>query len=278
MLDVILALHAAGALDHAIEAQAALRSCLQETGLELALVRGPLGGIWTLTEEIAGLPREFPQQLRASFAIATRSGDLNSAYADASYLVTRDRILVRDWSVRLGGSAPNVAGILRSALSQQAATSVQRSGAQVSRFAFLLIPIALALVRMCASAPHHAYSPPLASDLPRYSVPSRSADLPSFGGTPSSPMDILPLGTASEALCGPRGPRRGQLVCADVEALLAAVLAHDCNEIPGRLAAVRKVLHAEPPGPEARFLNQAVITRFQLCSGTKQIETERDDP
>src|SRR6185503_14757362 len=52
MLDVVLALHAAGAVDAAGQAQAALRDCLHETGLELAMVHGPLGGVWTLAEEI----------------------------------------------------------------------------------------------------------------------------------------------------------------------------------------------------------------------------------
>ena len=82
LLDVILALHAAGALDPAAEAQAALRGCLHDSGLELALAQGPLGGVWTLTEEIGGLPREFPRPLRTAFAFATRTGDLTSAYVD----------------------------------------------------------------------------------------------------------------------------------------------------------------------------------------------------
>ena len=72
-----------------------------------------------------------------------------------------DRGDVRRWATRLVDTAPNVAGILRSALTQQAAGAVERAGFQVSRLSYLLIPLALAVVRMCASAPQPSYSPPI---------------------------------------------------------------------------------------------------------------------
>ena len=117
LLDVILALHAAGALDAAAEAQAAVRGCLHDSGLELALAQGPLGGVWTLTEEIGGLPREFPRPLRTAFAHATRTGDLTSAYIDTCRAIELDRSDVSLWASKLAASAPNVSGIMQTALS-----------------------------------------------------------------------------------------------------------------------------------------------------------------
>ena len=278
LLDVILALHAAGAVDAAVEAQAALRGCLQESGLELALVHGPLGGIWTLAEEIGGLPPKFPQTLRTAFAIATRTGDLSSAYIDASRLIVSDRGHVRRWATHLVDTAPNVAGILRTALTQQAAGSVERAGFQVSRFTFLLIPLALAVIRTCASTPQPSYSPPIVQ-IDRSIEGIRLATDPVSRSAFNPQLDVGGLTQASDDLCGPGGPRRGQLVCADIEALVNALLAHDCDESRGRVAAVRKVLREKPPQtPEARFLNGVFLARWQLCGGVKQIETKGDDP
>ena len=278
LLDVILALHAAGAVDAAVEAQAALRSCLQESGLELALVHGPLGGIWTLTEEIGALPPEFPQTLRTAFAIATRTGDLSSAYIDASRLIVSDRGYVRRWATRLVDTAPNVAGILRSALTQQAAGSVERAGFQVSRLSYLVIPLALALVRMCTSTHDHPYTPPIVRvDTPIRGIPLGPEPIP--GSAFKTQLDVGPLTTASDNLCGPDGSRRGQLVCADVEALVNALLEHDCDASRTRVTAVRRVLRDKPEQtPDARFLTQVFLARWQLCGGVKQIETKSDDP
>jgi hypothetical protein len=278
LLDVILALHAAGAVDAAVEAQAALRGCLQESGLELALVHGPLGGIWTLTEEIGALPPEFPQTLRTAFAIATRTGDLSSAYIDASRLIVSDRGYVRRWATRLVDTAPNVAGILRSALTQQAAGSVERAGFQVSRLSYLVIPLALALVRMCTSTHDYSYTPPIVQvDTPIRGIPLGPERTP--GSAFKTQLDVGPLTTASDDLCGPDGRRRGQLVCADVEALVNALLEHDCDASRTRVTAVRRVLRDKPEQtPDARFLTQVFLARWQLCGGVKRIETKRDDP
>jgi hypothetical protein len=278
LLDVILALHAAGAVGPAMEAQAALRGCLQDSGLELALVHGPLGGIWTLTEEIGALPPEFPPTLRTAFAIATRTGDLSSAYVDASRLIVSDRGRVRRWATHLVDTAPNVAGILRTALTQQAAGSVERAGFQVSRLSYLLVPLALALIRTCMSTPHPAYSPPIIRvDRPIYGVPL-GADPVSKPTSNAPPLDVGGLTTADDDLCGPGGPRRGQLVCADVEALVTALLEHNCGESRTRLAAVRRVLHEKPEmTPDARFLNRVFLARWQMCGGVNPSKTGNDD-
>src|ERR1700689_4223953 len=52
ILNVILVLHEVGALTDAAAAQSALRRFLGDSGLELALARGPLSGVWTLAEEL----------------------------------------------------------------------------------------------------------------------------------------------------------------------------------------------------------------------------------
>jgi len=272
MLDVILALHAAGALEAAAEAQGALRSCLQESGLELALVHGPLGGIWTLTEEIAGLPPNFPAPLRAAFAISTRSGDLSSAFIDTSRAIERDRGEVRRWATHIALTAPNVAGIMRTALAREAAGAVQRTGFQVSRLSYVAIPVLLAVVRLCATSTEHSYT----STAPIVDVSTRGL-VPSQPGLHISP-DRERLEQAAMDVCSAGGPRHGQLVCADVEALVTALNEHDCNESRQRLAAVRRVLTEEPQQtPEARFINRVVIAQWQMCGGSKQGETETDD-
>ena len=148
---------------------------------------------------------------------------------------------------QLVDTAPNVAGILRTALTQQAAGSVEQAGFQVSRLSFLLIPLALALIRMCASAPQPSYSPPIVQvDRPIYGrIPLGTDPVP--GSAFKTQLDVGPLTTASDDLCGPDGSRRGQLVCADVEALVNALLEHDCDASRGRVAAVRRVLRDKPP-------------------------------
>src|SRR5262249_50815543 len=129
-------------------------------------------------------------------------------------------------------------------------------------------------MRMCSSSSHHSYTPPLAVDTPRVSTPSKTIVFPKSRFKPSLPLDVGGLDSASEALCGANGTRHGQLICADVEALVTALLAHDCDESAGRVREVRKVLHEKPPGPDSRFLNQVFLARWQLCGGMKQLETE----
>jgi hypothetical protein len=116
MLDVVLALQVAGAVDPAAEAQAALRACLHDSGRELALLQTPLGHVWMLAEEIDGLPREFPPLLREAFARGTRGGDLTYAFHETRVQMAHDRGLVERWVDHLGASAVNVTGTMRAAL------------------------------------------------------------------------------------------------------------------------------------------------------------------
>ena len=145
LLDVILALHAAGALDAATEAQAALRSCLQESGLELALVHGPLGGIWTLTEEIGGLPPRLPPD--PPNGVRDRDADRRSEQRVRRRLPahrerSRARAPVGDqvWSTR----RPTSRGFSAPRSRSRRPVRWSSAGFQVSRLSFLLIPLALA--------------------------------------------------------------------------------------------------------------------------------------
>src|SRR5262249_47594928 len=87
------------------------------------------------------------------------------------------------------------------------------------------------------------------------------------------------LAEASNELCGPDGPRHGQLVCADIEALVAALDAGACSEIPNRANAIKRALHGSAGKElEARFLSRLTIARWQACGGGQQADTEGDSP
>jgi len=267
MLDVVLTLHAAGAIDAAVQAQTALRDCLHETGLELALVHGPLGGVWTLAEEIGALPRDFPQHLRAAFAISTRSGDLTSAFVDTCSTIERDRGAVRRWATDLVTSAPNVSGILRSALAQETQNTVNRAGFQVSRLSYLLVPVLLAVVRVCSSSSHNTnYGAILNNTSTESYLPTRAPM--NVGPRSSAGFGMDMVERASTELCGADGARKGQLVCADIQAYVDALRAGTCSELPGRMTAIKRALRAGTMRTEdARFLNGATIAHWQMCGG-----------
>jgi hypothetical protein len=115
MLDVILALHAAGAVDPAADAQTAVRTCLRDSGLELALLDMPSRRAWTLAEEINSLPRDFPRLLREAFARGTRSGDPSYAFWETRAEAARNPMVLR-WVDELAESAVNLTGTMRAAL------------------------------------------------------------------------------------------------------------------------------------------------------------------
>ncbi len=262
MLDVILALHAAGALDAAARAHGEVRRCLHDTGLELAMANGPLGGVWTLAEEIDGLPTNFPQPLRAAFARATRAGDLAGAYYDTVGYLELHRATVEEWAPRLAGSAPNVTGVLRAALARQHAARAETSKATWGRFWWVFLVFGLpALGRMCTESNH---APLTRNDLD-FSSARPTVPLPSVPGMAPSPAVDMLDGAAAD-LCGSTGPRHGQLVCADVEALVSALSQHDCVGISGRLRRIVRTL--ESGGATelvARFATRAELARWQVC-------------
>ena len=153
MLDVILALQQANAVVQAARAQQAVRDLLRDNGLELPLMRGPLGGVWTLAEELATLPAAFPRALREAFAIATRAGDLKPAFFDTCAIIDRDRDEVERWAAKLTG-ATNVANTMREALQWRAAQRRSEWRFRVSPVMYwVAVPVLLALIRNCGSGP-----------------------------------------------------------------------------------------------------------------------------
>lgn len=277
LLDVILALHAAGALDAAAEAQAALRGCLHDSGLELALAQGPLGGVWTLAEEIGGLPREFPRPLRTAFAFATRTGDLTSAYVDTCRAIELDRSEVSLWASRLAPSAPNVAGIMQTALSNTRAQAAERTGFQVSRLGWVLVPMFLAFGRLCTSSSTPSYTAPsvTVSDHAYVPTPRSSSSLPGS----AAGFGVDQLVEAAADLCGPGGSRYGQLVCADIQAYVEALRAGECGALPERLTRIKRALPTDTRGErDRRFFSRVTIARWQACGSGGQAETESDAP
>jgi len=277
LLDVILALHAAGALDPAAEAQVALRACLDESGLELALAQGPLGGVWTLTEEIGGLPREFPRPLRTAFAFATRAGDLTSAYVDTCRAIELNRSEVSLWASNLAASAPNVSGIMQTALSNTRVEAANRNSFQISRLGWLLIPMFLAFGRLCTSPSTPSYTAPIVtvSDHAYVPTPRSSYILP--GSVDAFGVDQL--AQAADDLCGPRGSRRGQLVCADIQAFVESMRTRECGALPERLTRIKRALPAATRSVlEQRFFGRVTIARWQACGSGGQADSESDTP
>jgi len=285
MLDVVLALHAAGALDAADEAQSAVRDCLHDTGLELALVQGPLGGVWTLAEEISGLPSNFPSPLRAALARATRAGDLMVAFGDIVAIIDRDRGLTRRWVDHLSssGAQQNVVGILRTAVEHQAAIVRTRRGFSFSQLSWLLIPMMIGLVGFC-SAQHDREQErvyPTSSVGSGLSAPGPSpleallekAQPVKAGSGEAAALDIA-RGAAAD-LCGGEGPRHGQLACADVERVLDSLRLRDCDEAKTAIGQLKAKLGAGVKGElEARYLRRVTFARWQICEPQKEHETE----
>jgi hypothetical protein len=277
MLDVVLALHASGALEAAEEAQSAVRDCLHDTGLELALVQGPLGGVWTLAEEIGGLPHNFPQPLRAAFARATRAGDLNSAFGDTCAIIERDRGLVSRWADHLGPSSQNVRHILQAAVAHQAAVARNRAGFQFSKLSWVAIPVMLGLIRFCSSQQEReqlrAYPIEVSNPRPDPSplLFGRLQQPVKPGSSEAVALDMA--GRAAADICGSEGPRHGQLVCADVERVLDTLRTRSCDDVPDGIGQVKAKLGASAKNElEARFFNRLTMARFQICGNQKQPE------
>jgi len=278
MLDVILALHDSGALDAAADAQAALRGCLQESGLEIALVQGPLGGIWTLTEELGALPRDFPAALRASFASATRAGDLNIAYLDVCAAADRDRSAVALLTSSVQASAPNVASIMRNALARQRARAAQAHFRPFNR-GWILVPVLIAMVRVCTSINDHSPSTPAGSTrIPAYAaqpLPPAGELFRGARGVRPGDVGFAMLVDSADELCGAKGTRRAEPFCAEVGSLLLALPDFACDQINGSATEIANALRATATHErEARFLRQLTITRWQMCPGGRTAGAE----
>jgi hypothetical protein len=280
MLDVVLALHAAGALDAADQAQSAVRDCLHDTGLELALVQGPLGGVWTLAEEIGGLPRNFPPPLRAALARATRAGDLTSAFGDIVAIIDRDRGLTRRWTDHLAGrGAQNVVAILRAAMEHQAATARNRRGFNFSQMSWLFIPMMFGLVRFCSwqhdREQERIYPTTSGAGLESGTITTllERAQPVKPGSSEAVALDMARQ--AADELCGNEAPRHGQLACANVERALDTLRLRDCDEAQTTIGQLKAQLGARAKSElEARFLSRVTIARWQICANQHPLDHE----
>jgi hypothetical protein len=270
MLDVVLALGEAGAKTATKSAHQAVATWLHDSGLELELARGPLGGIWTLAEELAGLPDDFPEALRRPFAAATRAGDLQIALADACGRAHSHPGEVRTWAERVRRTAPNVANILDAAVRY---AQVQRSAVRTFNFryvAWIAIPLCSWIVRTCNEPSRPSYenltSGAVVSTLPARAAPARGPGLEMAH-------------QSADELCGPGGTRRGQLVCGDVEAVLAALDDGDCADAAERLQDLGDKLPRKAHGDlEDRVLTRLTLARWQMCSGAPRPPDQEPAP
>lgn len=254
MLQVVLALHELRAVSEATRAQAALRRCLQETGLELRLMSGPLGGLWILAEELGRLPADFPLPLRAAFAAAARSGDMRSAFFEACFHVRHHKREVRAWVKRLGETVPNVVGTLRGAIQREAAKkrSFNFSGIRwyvVIWPAFMLLRFLVSGDACVPSYTDHTH-PPVSEPVPRVADPR-----------------LVQVRDLIRQECDDSGPRHGQLVCADIQATLAALDAGECAEVQPLPILKQKLRVQQETELDARLVTNLELVTWQICPG-----------
>ncbi len=271
MIDVVLALHEAGAQGAARTAHEAIATWLHDSGLELTLARGPLGGVWTLAEELARLPPDFPESLRRPFAAATRAGDLQTALADACSRAHSHAGEVRSWAARVRATAPNVANILDAAVRHAGA---QRRAVRTFNFRYLAwfaIPLCSWIIRSCNEPSRSSIESVMRDPAVITSLPVRPAPSPAPG--------LEMAHQSADALCAAGGPRHGQLVCADVEALLAALDSGDCEESTQRLHDLGDKLPRKIRGDlEDRVLTRLTLARWQMCAAAARPREEAATP
>ena len=255
MLRVVLVLQEVRALAEASRAHGALRRCLQETGLELRLMSGPLGGVWVLAAEIAELPADFPPALRTAFALAALSGDMRSAFFDACFHVRHHGREVRKWVERLGTSVPNVVNTLRGAIQREAAAKKRpwRLSFGRVRWMFLIWP-ALMMLRFLVSG--EGCSPDTERSRPTLTTPAPTV------GDPR----LFMARAAARDLCTGAGPRTGQVVCTDIDTVLASLDESDCAEIPARVRAVKhKLSDFSASQMDARMVRNLELVAWDIC-------------
>jgi hypothetical protein len=262
-LDVILALHEAEAVESAIRAHKAVRQFLRESGLELHVLSGDLAVIWTLAEELASLPVDFPIELRRAFAAASRAGDLHGAFYEAYDAVRRDRVGVARWTDRLSGAA-NIADVLRAAFAYDAdrRRSEVRSGLFRGAGLSLLVVAAIVIVRgISSSSSGSRYDPtkPVLTVLPSPQI------------RPGGPEIDLALQAGAE-LCAASRNAGGRLSCDDVQEMLAALGDSRCDTTGRMFQDLTKQLGGRPASErEARVLTRIEAARRRICSSGPEV-------
>jgi hypothetical protein len=258
-LGVILSLHESGAPVHAAAAHSAVADLLRDHGLELALLNGPLGGVWTMTGELATLPLEFPPALRRSFAASTRAGDLQSAFYDACFHARHHRREVVQWVRRTEGVAPNVSATLKGALARAQQGDRLRVRAGSRWWVWFAVPCLLAVVRFFAGNSGPSPYTHVGSQSPSY---FESRGLPSTR-TPSS----LPIvRQAAIDLCGADWSMADRLPCDQVRAAVDALTGGECDRAHRFIQSLKFSLHGDPPTePERRVLTSCDLAWWEEC-------------
>lgn len=263
LLGVILALHESGDAMNAAAAHVAVAGLLHAQGLELELLRGPLGIVWTLVRELAVLPVSFPRALRRSFAGATRAGDLQSAFYDACFHARHYRGETVTWLRRTQRVAPNVSATLGAALARTRADEGQRR-AYRDRRVWFVVPFVLALGRFLCS---------------NFGTPTYTHVVPLLPANPATPVFSAPtasgstpiLSQAATELCGADWSGRDRLSCDDVRAALEALTAGECERAHTLIQALKLSLQGDlPTEPERRVLTGCDLSWWQRCG--------RDEP
>ena len=255
--------------------------CLHDSGLELALAQGPLGGVWTLTEEIGGLPREFPRPLRTAFAYATRAGDLTSAYIDTCRAIELDRSEVSLWASKLAASAPNVSGIMQTALSNTRAEAARTRRLPVLA-AWMGADPDVSRVRTAVHVfrrhRHGRPSRPSRSP-PASTLTSRRRDRRPFAPGPPPGSVSISWGRGRRPV-RPRADRDTGSSSAPTSRPTSRRCARgECGALPERLTRIKRALPADARGErDRRFFSRVTIARWQACGSGGQAESESGTP
>jgi hypothetical protein len=259
VLDVVLALHVAGAVGPAREAQDALRTWLHDAGRELELTRGPFGASWLLAEELARLPAKFPPPLRTAFAVATRTGDLRTAYYDACFQVRERRRTVKRWARELHDSAPNVANVLASALNREAR---RRVTFRMPGYGWWLVPAILGIIRFVveqqvpSGPPYHYNATP---QLPPHQY------VPNVGA--GSSLDAARA--AQTQLCVAPPPGEMHIRCSDMRDLVTELDEGFCGQAKLHLQLLmRRLIGQSLDTLEQRFLTLANAAISDTCGSS----------
>jgi hypothetical protein len=265
LLDVTLALYEAGALDAATTAHTALRACVRERDLELALARSPLGGVWMMAEEISVLPADFSSSLRRALAAGARAGDLTSAFYDACFEVRQNARRVRRWSKRIRPRAPNIAGTLAAAIARERENSHNLARFRLGQLGYLaVVPVLLAVIRACTSShgPSNAVDGTATMPSVRWEAPARTQ----MRATSLHMVDSV----ASELCQGAESPPI-RLPCPKVGELVTSLETADCRGVDSLLRELRE--HASKSALseiETRFLTRVDLAAWQVCSSTRR--------
>jgi hypothetical protein len=271
LLGVILSLHESGASMHAVAAHSEVAGLLRDHGVELALLHGPFGGVWTMAGELAALPLEFPPALRRSFAAATRAGDLQSAFYDACFHARLHRREVAGWVRRTEGVAPNVSATLKGALARERGADRQRSRSR--GWVWFAVPCLLAVVRFFASnsgpSPYTHVGSQSSSYYQAQGLPRRHA------ASPGAPASLPLLTQAGIELCGADWSGPDRLSCDRVREMIEALSYGECERAQKLVYRLKSELTGHPETEaERRLFTSYDLASWQACRRPAPVPAE----